>query len=178
MIWRVLPFRSGNFQHILIQIPTPGISSTIFTQRLSADNLPSKGSSKSDGGLGASSAFRYTSANGDARVLSHYTCFSCTLTTFLVGKSLHCLLFSLIQQALGNCQLAIGNWQLPQNLPVAYLKLKAATAKHPQPTIKATPPRGVIAPSHLMSVKLRAYKLPEKMIVPAIKAHPATAKKV
>src|SRR6476661_3895875 len=100
MIWRVLPFRSGNFQHILIQIPTPGISSTIFTQRLSADNLPSKGSSKSDGGLGASSAFRYTSANGDARVLSHYTCFSCTLTTFLVGKSLHCLLFSLIQQAL------------------------------------------------------------------------------
>ena|SRR6476661_8254720 len=102
MIWRVLPFRSGNFQHILIQIPTPGISSTIFTQRLSADNLPSKGSSKSDGGLGASSAFRYTSANGDARVLSHYTCFSCTLTTFLVGKSLHCLLFSLIQQALCN----------------------------------------------------------------------------
>src|SRR6476661_2281932 len=100
MIWRVLPFRSGNFQHILIQIPTPGISSTIFTQRLSSDNLPSKGSSKSDGGLGASSAFRYTIANGDARVLSHYTCFSCTLTTFLVGKPIHCLLFSLIQQAL------------------------------------------------------------------------------
>ncbi|MCT7952122.1 DUF2243 domain-containing protein, partial [Ancylothrix sp. C2] len=30
---------------------------------------------------------------------------SCTLTTFLVGKSLHCLLFSLIQQALINHQL-------------------------------------------------------------------------
>ncbi len=63
-------------------------------------------------------------------------------------------------------------------LPIIYLKLKAASAKQPQPTIKAIPPSGVIAPSHLMSVKLSAYKLPENMIVPTIKAHPATAKKV
>jgi hypothetical protein len=27
-------------------------------------------------------------ANGDARVLSHYTCFSCTLTTFVRPKIL------------------------------------------------------------------------------------------
>ena len=78
-------------------------------------------------------------------------------------------------------ELGIGNWELGIGVrvyQVGYLKLKAATAKQPQPIIKATPPSGVIAPSHLMSVKLRAYKLPEKTIVPAIKAHPATAKKV
>jgi hypothetical protein len=46
---------------------------------LSADNLPPKGSSNSDGGLGASSAFLYTIAGGDARLLTYFTCFSCTL---------------------------------------------------------------------------------------------------
>src|SRR6476469_10067957 len=94
------PISVGKFSAYSDSNSDQGISWAIFTQRLSSDNLPSKGSSKSDGGLGASSAFRYTIANGDARVLSHYTCFSCTLTTFLVGKPIHCLLFSLIQQAL------------------------------------------------------------------------------
>src|SRR6476469_3940082 len=94
------PISVGKFSAYSDSNSDQGISWAIFTQRLSSDNLPSKGSSKSDGGLGASSAFRYTIANGDARVLSHYTCFSCTLTTFLVGTPIHCLLFSLIQQAL------------------------------------------------------------------------------
>src|SRR4028119_1760096 len=56
-----------------------GISWAIFTQRLSADNFPPKGSSNSDGGLGASSTFRYTIVGGDARVLTYFTCLSCTL---------------------------------------------------------------------------------------------------
>jgi len=73
-VGKFLAYSASNYDH--------GISSAIFTQRLSADNLPSKGSSKSDGGLGANSAFLYTIANGDARVLSHYTCFSCTLPPF------------------------------------------------------------------------------------------------
>jgi hypothetical protein len=46
---------------------------------LSADNFPPKGSSNSDGGLGASSAFLYTLAGGDARVLTYSTCLFCTL---------------------------------------------------------------------------------------------------
>ena len=47
-----------------------GITRAIFTQRLSADKFPPTGSSKSEGegGGGASSAFRYTIARGDARV--------------------------------------------------------------------------------------------------------------
>jgi len=56
-----------------------GISWAIFTQRLSGDKLPPKGSSNSDGGFGASSTFRYTIAGGDARVLTYFTCLSCTL---------------------------------------------------------------------------------------------------
>jgi hypothetical protein len=47
---------------------TRGITRAIFTQRLSADNFPPKGSSKSEGEGGASSAFMYTIARGDARV--------------------------------------------------------------------------------------------------------------
>ncbi|WP_377481785.1 MAG: hypothetical protein P2A85_14685 [Microcoleus anatoxicus] len=46
---------------------------------MSADNLPPKGSSNSDGGLEASSAFLYTIAGGDARVLTYSTSLSCTL---------------------------------------------------------------------------------------------------
>ncbi|WP_445173385.1 hypothetical protein, partial [Microcoleus sp.] len=52
--------------------------------------------------------------------LSHYTCFSCTLTTFLGGKSLHCLLFSLIQQALRTSF---------QNFEVAQLKAQVSRLK-------------------------------------------------
>ena len=52
------------------------ISSAIFTQRLSAANLHPLESSKSKGPVGADSAFRYTIANGNARVLYYFTCFS------------------------------------------------------------------------------------------------------
>ena len=45
-----------------------GITGVIFTQLLSGDNSPPKGSSKSEGEGGASSAFLYTLARGDARV--------------------------------------------------------------------------------------------------------------
>ena len=76
------PISVGKFSAYSASNSSHGISSAIFTQRLSPDNLPSKGSLKSDGGLGASSAFLYTIAGGDARVLSHYTCFSCTLPPF------------------------------------------------------------------------------------------------
>ena len=62
-----------------------GISSAIFTQRLSADNLPHEGSSKSEGEAGASSAFMYKFALGDARVLIYFTCLSCTL--FSIARS-------------------------------------------------------------------------------------------
>ncbi len=54
-----------------------------------------------------------------------------------------------------------------------YLKLQAATAKQLQPTIKAAPPNGAIAPNHLILVKLKAYKLPEKINTPTMKAIPA-----
>jgi len=94
--WAGAPISVGKFSAYSDSNSDQGISSTIFTQRLSADNLPSKGSSKSDGGLGASSAFRYTSANGDARVLSHYTFFGRkipTLFTFLTDSAspIYCL---------------------------------------------------------------------------------------
>src|SRR4028119_842369 len=63
-----------------------GISWAIFTQRLSGDKLPPKGSSNSDGGFGASSTFRYTIAGGDARVLTYFTCLSCTLLSIARSK--------------------------------------------------------------------------------------------
>ena len=59
---------------------------------------------------------------------------------------------------------------------MCYLKFKDEYAKAPQPIIKASPPSGVIAPNILISVKLRAYKLPEKTTIPIIKAHPAITK--
>ena len=70
------PISVGKFAAYSDSNSNQGISWVIFTQRLSSDNLPSKGSSKSDGELGASSAFLYTIAGGDARVLTDYTCFS------------------------------------------------------------------------------------------------------
>jgi len=53
-----------------------GMSWVIFTQRLSADNLHPLASSKSKGSRGASSAFLYMIADGDARLLTYFTCFS------------------------------------------------------------------------------------------------------
>jgi len=53
-----------------------GISGAIFTQRLSGDKLPPKGRSNSDGVFGASSTFRYTIVDGNAQVLTYFTCFS------------------------------------------------------------------------------------------------------
>src|SRR4028119_55561 len=78
-IWLVHPFRSGKLAAYSDSNSSHGIIWAIFTQRLSADNLPPKGSSNSDGGLGTSSAFLYTIAGGDARVLTYSTCLFCTL---------------------------------------------------------------------------------------------------
>ena len=69
---------SRSFEHILLQILTPGISWASCTQRLSAANFPPKGRSKSSAGLGACSTFRYMIAKGDARVLSDFSSFSGT----------------------------------------------------------------------------------------------------
>jgi hypothetical protein len=68
---------------------------------LSADNFPPKGSSNSDGGFGASSTFRYTIVGGDARVLTYFTCLSCTLLSIARSNNLSPRQArSLIQQAL------------------------------------------------------------------------------
>jgi len=77
------------------------MSDAIFTQRLSADNFPPKGSSNSDGGLRASSTFRYTFVDGDARILTYFTSQSCTLLS--IARSLNLSprnVRSIIQQAL------------------------------------------------------------------------------
>ena len=52
----------------------------------------------------------------------------------------------------------------------------AAIAKQIQPVINATPPKGVTAPSILIPLRLRAYKLPENKTTPVIKAYPAIIK--
>src|SRR4028119_400289 len=78
-IWLVPPFRSGKFLAYSASNSDHGMSEAIFTQRLSGDNLPHEGSSKSEGEGGASSAFLYTFALGDAKVLYYFTCLSCTL---------------------------------------------------------------------------------------------------
>ena len=67
-VGKFLAYSASNSDH--------GISSAIFTQRLRADNLHPLASSKSKGGRGASSAFLYTLADGDARVLTYSTCLS------------------------------------------------------------------------------------------------------
>ncbi len=51
--------------------------------------------------------------------------------------------------------------------------LAAATTRHAHPARNATPPRGVMAPSHRMPDSASAYRLPEKRIVPARKSQPA-----
>tara|TARA_B100000579_G_scaffold434083_1_gene454193 strand:- start:629 stop:874 length:246 start_codon:yes stop_codon:yes gene_type:complete len=50
---------------------------------------------------------------------------------------------------------------------------QGAIAKQAQPSIKAVPPIGVIAPSHRKPVILSRYKLPEKTTIPVIKRYPA-----
>ncbi|MEG4379194.1 MULTISPECIES: hypothetical protein, partial [unclassified Microcoleus] len=58
-------------------------------------------SSKFKAGRGASSAFLYTIAGGDARVLTYSTCLSCTLLS--IARSLnpaHVICDRYIQQAL------------------------------------------------------------------------------
>lgn len=54
-----------------------------------------------------------------------------------------------------------------------YVDFRAAMARQNQPTIKHPPPIGVIAPSHPMPLRLNIYRLPEKMMMPAMKAQPA-----
>jgi len=62
------PISVGKFSGYSDSNSDHGITWAIFTQRLSADNFPPKGSSKSEGEGGASSAFLYTIARGDARL--------------------------------------------------------------------------------------------------------------
>jgi hypothetical protein len=62
------PISVGKFSAYSDSNSGHGIAGVIFSQRLSADNFPPKGSSKSEGEGGASSAFLYTIARGDARV--------------------------------------------------------------------------------------------------------------
>jgi len=99
-IWPVPPFRSGKFLAYSASNSDHGISSAIFTQRLSGDNFPPEGSSKSeDAGL-ATSAFLYTFAGGDARVLTYFTCLSCTFFPLALSKPRPRNMRSIIQQAL------------------------------------------------------------------------------
>jgi hypothetical protein len=49
----------------------------------------------------------------------------------------------------------------------------AERARQIHPAMNASPPRGVIAPSHRTPVSANAYKLPEKRTVPTTKSHPA-----
>jgi hypothetical protein len=72
----VRPKLSWSFQHILLQTLTTGLFGSFLPNGWRSDNLPPKGSSNSDGGLEASSSFRYTIAHGLPRVLTYFTCFS------------------------------------------------------------------------------------------------------
>src|SRR4028119_581604 len=77
------PFGAGKLAAYSDSNSSHGIIWAIFTQRLRADNLHPLASSKSKGGRGASSAFLYTLADGDARVLTYSTCLSCTLLSIV-----------------------------------------------------------------------------------------------
>src|SRR4028118_939642 len=100
-IWLVHPFRSGKFWAYSDSNSDHGITWVIFTQRLSGDKLPPKGCSNSDGRFGATSTFRYTIAGGDARVLTYFTCLSCTLLSIARSNNLSPRqVRSIIQQAL------------------------------------------------------------------------------
>src|SRR4028118_1363694 len=62
------PISVGKFSAYSDSNSDQGISWDIFTQRLSADNLDPLANSKSKDVRGASSAFLYRGADGDARV--------------------------------------------------------------------------------------------------------------
>ena len=81
------PFRSGKFLAYSASNSDHGISSAIFTQRLRSDSFPHEGSSKSEGEGVASSAFLYTIAGGDARVLTYSTCLFCTLPSLSIAHN-------------------------------------------------------------------------------------------
>jgi len=89
-IWLVRPKLSWSFQHILLQTLTTGLFGPFLPNGWRSDNLPPKGSSHSDGGLEASSTFRYTIADSLPRVVIYFTCFSRrpALTTGLFGPFL------------------------------------------------------------------------------------------
>src|SRR4028119_1658083 len=70
------PFSVGKFLAYSASNSDHGITWAIFTQRLRSDSFPHEGSSKSEGEGVASSAFLYTIAGGDARVLTYFTCLS------------------------------------------------------------------------------------------------------
>jgi len=74
-------------------------------------------------------------------------------------------------------RVALDTWQLTIFFDdFDYLKLKAVTAKQLQPIIKAAPPKGAIAPIHLILARLNVYKLPENSTTPAMKAIPAATR--
>jgi|GEM_PF-5959442 len=79
------PFSVGKFSAYSDSNSDRGITWAIFTQRLESDNFPHEGSSKSEGEREANSAFLYKFALGDARVLTYFTCLSCTL--FSIARS-------------------------------------------------------------------------------------------
>jgi hypothetical protein len=79
-IWLVHHESAGKLAAYSDSNSSHGIIWAIFTQRLSADNLPPKGSSNSDGRLGASSAFLYTLAGGYARLPKLFYLFFLELT--------------------------------------------------------------------------------------------------
>jgi hypothetical protein len=81
------PISVGKFSAYSDSNSDHGITWAIFTQRLEADNFPHEGSSKSEGEREANSAFLYTSADGDARVLTYFTCLSCTLFSITRSKT-------------------------------------------------------------------------------------------
>src|SRR4028119_2022223 len=81
---RVLDRKSGSAG---MPRSTPFPYTTLFRSRLSGDNFPHEGSSKSEGEAVASSAFLYTFAGGDARVLTYFTCLSCTFFSISPSKT-------------------------------------------------------------------------------------------
>jgi hypothetical protein len=71
------PFSVGKFLAYSASNSFQGMSDAIFTQPLSADNFPPKGTSNSDGEPEAISTFWYTFVDSDARVLTYFTCLFC-----------------------------------------------------------------------------------------------------
>jgi len=76
------PISVGKFSAYSDSNSDHGITGVIFTQGLSADNFPPKGSSKSEGEGGAGSAFLTRSRVVMQEFRSCFSCFSCTRTPF------------------------------------------------------------------------------------------------